>query len=128
MAELETSKVFLDRRRAEAEAEAEKVQQAAVRQQAATARQKQLLLDRLAAQLTAAVSDGGVVVETVVSQLQAELEAERTARQCCICLDGKADTVLMPCRHSGVCFDCAQKVRKCPLCRVPIDERLRVFG
>jgi hypothetical protein len=45
--------------------------------------------------------------------------------ECVICLEWDADTCptqLHPCGHAQFCFECATKVRTCPLCRSPIDE------
>jgi hypothetical protein len=38
--------------------------------------------------------------------------------------------VFQPCGHGGVCFECAKQIligrRKCPLCRSPIEEVLKL--
>ena len=40
---------------------------------------------------------------------------------CVICLDSKADSVIMPCGHGGLCNGCAIELfsacKKCPICR-----------
>lgn len=46
------------------------------------------------------------------------LEDERE-RDCLICMTNTKDTMLLPCRHCSLCFDCLRSLRqeKCPLCR-----------
>lgn len=42
-------------------------------------------------------------------------------RECIICMSEVKDTIVLPCRHMCLCFDCANTIRnrsnKCPLCR-----------
>lgn len=55
--------------------------------------------------------------------------------QCTICLTAAADTVLYRCGHLCVCYTCglhlqqARRVEivKCPVCRAPVDDILRVY-
>ncbi|CAD5122097.1 DgyrCDS10547 [Dimorphilus gyrociliatus] len=42
---------------------------------------------------------------------------------CTICFDRKADTILLPCRHTGFCSECGKKLSICPICRGDIEER-----
>ncbi|KAJ3672925.1 hypothetical protein LUZ60_006299 [Juncus effusus] len=46
---------------------------------------------------------------------------------CRICYEGEICMVLIPCRHRTLCKSCADKCKKCPICRVPIEERMPVF-
>ncbi|KAJ4755635.1 Transmembrane Fragile-X-F-associated protein [Rhynchospora pubera] len=46
---------------------------------------------------------------------------------CRICYEGEICTVLIPCRHRTLCKSCSEKCKKCPICRVPIEERMPVF-
>jgi hypothetical protein len=46
---------------------------------------------------------------------------------CTVCLDKPREQLLMPCKHVCVCTDCGNNVEQCPLCRVTIAERVRVF-
>jgi hypothetical protein len=69
-------------------------------------------------------------------------EAQRVARaleeqensRCVICQDAAKTVLLLPCRHLCVCSGCsddphAQEVlRRCPMCRQPVDERIDVFS
>ena len=36
---------------------------------------------------------------------------------CCVPLDKQRDVLLYPCKHLVVCAECAQCLRRCPLCR-----------
>lgn len=59
-----------------------------------------------------------------VSQLERQLDA---ATKCVACLVDDKDTVLN-CGHVCLCQACAGRVTQCPICRVRITERRRVFS
>lgn len=48
---------------------------------------------------------------------------EAIQKECLICLENKADAVILNCGHGGICFDCASKIvldqigARCHLCR-----------
>ncbi|XP_051147944.1 uncharacterized protein LOC127263053 [Andrographis paniculata] len=46
---------------------------------------------------------------------------------CRVCFEGEICTVLLPCRHRILCSSCSDKCKKCPICRVAIEERLPVY-
>ncbi|KAJ9567446.1 hypothetical protein OSB04_003412 [Centaurea solstitialis] len=46
---------------------------------------------------------------------------------CRVCFEGEISTVLLPCRHRILCSACCEKCKKCPICRVNIEERLPVY-
>ncbi|CAA6664303.1 unnamed protein product [Spirodela intermedia] len=46
---------------------------------------------------------------------------------CRICFEGEICMVLLPCRHRTLCKACAEKCKKCPICRVAIEERMPVY-
>ncbi|KAL8492454.1 hypothetical protein ACS0TY_023871 [Phlomoides rotata] len=46
---------------------------------------------------------------------------------CRVCFEGEINVVLLPCRHRVLCSSCSNKCKKCPICRVPIEERLPVY-
>ncbi|KAI3944325.1 hypothetical protein MKW92_032505 [Papaver armeniacum] len=46
---------------------------------------------------------------------------------CRICFVADINVVLLPCRHRILCCACSDKCKKCPVCRVPIDERMSVY-
>ncbi|XP_004299237.1 PREDICTED: uncharacterized protein LOC101293200 [Fragaria vesca subsp. vesca] len=46
---------------------------------------------------------------------------------CRVCFEGDISVVLLPCRHRVLCSSCCDKCKKCPICRVSIEERLPVY-
>ncbi|CAL5362505.1 hypothetical protein CsSME_00053928 [Camellia sinensis var. sinensis] len=46
---------------------------------------------------------------------------------CRVCFEGEISVVLLPCRHRILCGTCCEKCKKCPICRVYIEERLPVY-
>lgn len=60
-------------------------------------------------------------------------EKDNPDRECVICLRDEVSVVFLPCAHQVLCATCNDKFgkkgrAKCPRCRVPIDQRIRVFG
>lgn len=57
------------------------------------------------------------------------------AGHCTVCLNAIADTVLYRCGHLCVCYQCGLQLQqatsinacKCPICRAPVDDILRVY-
>ena len=54
-------------------------------------------------------------------------------RDCIICLKDEVSIVFLPCAHQVLCANCSDNYGKkgkatCPCCRVPIEQRIRVFG
>jgi hypothetical protein len=49
--------------------------------------------------------------------------------ECKVCLDNSVNCVLLPCRHSCLCVDCAELVKNsgCPVCREPINQVIPIF-
>jgi hypothetical protein len=46
---------------------------------------------------------------------------------CIVCLDEIVQIALLPCGHAHLCEDCSQALRRCPMCRVLIAVRVRIF-
>ncbi|CAA0818405.1 Transmembrane Fragile-X-F-associated protein [Striga hermonthica] len=46
---------------------------------------------------------------------------------CRVCFEGEIGIVLLPCRHRILCSSCSDKCKKCPICRLSIEERLPVY-
>ncbi|KAI3762754.1 hypothetical protein L1987_53195 [Smallanthus sonchifolius] len=62
---------------------------------------------------------------TNISQQEYErLQNEKVL--CRVCFERELSIVLLPCRHWVLCSKCSVKCKKCPICRVNIDERLPV--
>ncbi|XP_024996560.1 MND1-interacting protein 1-like [Cynara cardunculus var. scolymus] len=54
-------------------------------------------------------------------------------RACILCLKDEVSVVFLPCAHQVLCVSCNDAYgkkgkAKCPTCRVPIEQRIRVFG
>ncbi|KAE9606844.1 hypothetical protein Lal_00025951 [Lupinus albus] len=54
-------------------------------------------------------------------------------RQCIICKKGEVSVVFLPCAHQVMCANCGEEYGRkgraaCPCCRVPIEQRIHVFG
>ncbi|XP_012082023.1 uncharacterized protein LOC105641975 isoform X3 [Jatropha curcas] len=57
-------------------------------------------------------------------------ECERLQNEkilCRVCFEDQINVVLLPCRHHVLCSTCCEKCKKCPICRVTIEERLPVY-
>ncbi|KAJ7943213.1 Transmembrane Fragile-X-F-associated protein [Quillaja saponaria] len=46
---------------------------------------------------------------------------------CRVCFEEQINVVLLPCRHHVLCSTCCEKCKRCPICRVSIEERLPVY-
>ncbi|KAG6752953.1 hypothetical protein POTOM_042994 [Populus tomentosa] len=46
---------------------------------------------------------------------------------CRVCFEGEISVVLLPCRHHILCSTCCEKCKKCPICRVAVEECLSVY-
>lgn len=55
-----------------------------------------------------------------------------TSNWCVICQDKLKSIVLMPCRHLCLCLDCYKQLRRyrreCPMCRMPYEHSIQVYG
>ena len=55
----------------------------------------------------------------------------QTSTTCVVCLDSKADHVVVPCGHVCLCFPCSAKVRRtglCPVGRCVVGNVLKIEG
>ncbi|XAR65385.1 hypothetical protein NMG60_11009496 [Bertholletia excelsa] len=59
-----------------------------------------------------------------------QLEYEKLQNEkilCRVCFERPINVVLVPCRHHVLCSMCSEKCKRCPICRVSIEERLAVY-
>ncbi|XP_027361376.1 MND1-interacting protein 1-like [Abrus precatorius] len=54
-------------------------------------------------------------------------------RECIICGKDELSIIFLPCAHQIMCASCSEQYGRkakavCPCCRVPIEQRIRVFG
>ncbi|CAH9144454.1 unnamed protein product [Cuscuta epithymum] len=64
---------------------------------------------------------------------QEKEEGSKSDRECILCLKDEVSVVFLPCAHQVLCSTCNENYGKkgraiCPSCRVPIEQRIRVFG
>ncbi|GAB4838203.1 hypothetical protein Ancab_027733 [Ancistrocladus abbreviatus] len=70
-----------------------------------------------------------LVVQTEITK-SSQREYERLQNEkvlCRACFQREISILLLPCRHYILCSACCEKCKKCPMCRVSIDERLPVY-
>ena len=56
-----------------------------------------------------------------------EMAQVRESRLCKICMERQADVLFLPCAQILCCHVCAETVRECPICRSPIESRIRSY-
>lgn len=75
--------------------------------------------------------------EAIARLLHEACETENESgfeRECMICVKEEVSVVFLPCAHQVMCANCGENYGKrgrkatCPCCRVPIEQRIRVFG
>ena len=49
-------------------------------------------------------------------------------QKCVVCLESARDVVFMPCFHVVSCWNCGLRVSECPVCRVAIQQKRRVYS
>ena len=49
-------------------------------------------------------------------------------QKCVVCLEAARDVVFMPCFHVVSCWNCGLRVSECPVCRVAIQQKRRVYS
>lgn len=84
--------------------------------------------------------EGRAPRETIARMLheleELEVSSEKEAsceRECLLCKKDEVCVVFLPCAHQVLCANCSDSYGKkgkaaCPCCRVPIEQRIRVFG
>jgi baculoviral IAP repeat-containing protein 7/8 len=56
-----------------------------------------------------------------------EEEERKDSKLCKICYNNEYNTIFLPCGHVIACAKCASSVTKCPACRQPFDNVMRVY-
>ena len=63
--------------------------------------------------------------------LKLKRKKRRVRPYCSICISTRVSTILLPCRHLCVCFDCSKNLvtqtNKCPICRNKITNLVRIY-
>ena len=87
--------------------------------------------DAVAEVVAEAVAD--VVAEAeAVPLLPAAKDAElcppkRGTPECVLCMDASVTRVFIPCGHACACRSCSKRCRRCPICRMVVTHRQRLF-
>jgi len=68
------------------------------------------------------------IISTKESKLKAQIEEEEEKNLCVICQVERKRMLLMPCRHLCACDTCGKMLKKCPLCRQDVKERINVYS
>jgi baculoviral IAP repeat-containing protein 7/8 len=56
-----------------------------------------------------------------------EEEEKKDSKLCKICYSDEYNTIFLPCGHVIACAKCASSVTKCPACRQPFENVMRVY-
>ena len=75
--------------------------------------------------LRTAVSNGGDA-SGAVAPISADGNKSAPS-SCCVCLDACSVVAFVPCGHLCVCAQCADVCSNCPLCRVAVATRIRIY-
>jgi ATP-dependent DNA helicase PIF1 len=69
-------------------------------------------------------------VENVVSEeLQEETPIEEgQVKECVVCMQAQRNILFLPCKHLCVCNICDKMCDNCPICRVKIDEKMKIIN
>lgn len=54
-------------------------------------------------------------------------ESKERTNECQICYTKEFNAVFIPCGHIISCIECASPLKDCPLCRIKIDDIVRVY-
>jgi hypothetical protein len=68
--------------------------------------------------------------DLIVKRLEEEQQKIILSNTCGLCLNGKVDTVMIPCGHVHFCYSCAQKMctrGKCFVCNEMVASILKVY-
>ena len=77
----------------------------------------------------AELSEAPAAATAKVSEEKARRAVHNEGEQKCVaCLEAARDVVFMPCFHVVSCWNCGLRVSECPVCRVAIQQKRRVYS
>ncbi|KAM9324287.1 E3 ubiquitin-protein ligase LRSAM1 [Gastrophryne carolinensis] len=47
--------------------------------------------------------------------------------ECVVCMEQESQSIFLPCGHVCCCTNCGDALQTCPLCRVDISQRIRIY-
>lgn len=80
-----------------------------------------------AASPSESTSTAGANSQEGEKSLLEEIERLKDLQSCKICMDENVSIVFLPCGHMCACSQCADLVKTCPICRLPIKGRVNAF-
>ncbi|CAG0899055.1 unnamed protein product [Darwinula stevensoni] len=61
------------------------------------------------------------------ANLAPRASANEDGNLCKLCLEEELDCVFLDCRHMVACLPCSERVQNCPICRMVIAQRIKIF-
>ena len=52
---------------------------------------------------------------------------EIKSKDCIICYENDRDCLYLPCRHNTACMKCSKNLTNCPICKVKIEEFIKIY-
>ena len=74
--------------------------------------------------------DGEITENDIINEKQITRNKETLQNECGICNEYESNALLLPCRHSKLCLNCAWKSKQtnsCPFCRSQITNAIKIF-
>jgi hypothetical protein len=76
-----------------------------------------------------------LINKILLQRMSQELKKINRETECVVCMDAKADTICLPCKHLVMCSHCSERInknvlekdRRCPTCRNFIKQQITVF-
>lgn len=66
--------------------------------------------------------------EEKLARLILENEKLKSDKLCVICLENEKNILFQPCCHLSTCPSCSVYFNTCPICRVPVYYKLKIFA
>ncbi|CAD8104158.1 unnamed protein product [Paramecium sonneborni] len=69
----------------------------------------------------------GTTNQYICQQNKMKVSEIQGDNQCIICVEKERDCLILPCKHNATCLKCSKNLAVCPLCRVKIQETIRIY-
>lgn len=56
-----------------------------------------------------------------------ELRVIPSENECVVCMDCNCDIIFVPCGHLCCCVNCSNPLEDCPMCRITIERKIKVY-